>query len=119
MNDPATEPLFSYGTLQLEPVQLATFGRRLEGAPDALPGYRMDWLELTDADAVAASGTARHPVVRPTGNPADRVPGVVFRITPEELRQADGYEAEEYRRDWRPLASGAHAWVYVDARTPP
>ena len=31
--------LFSYGTLQQENVQLATFGRRLEGRPDRLPGY--------------------------------------------------------------------------------
>jgi len=30
--------LFSYGTLQEERVQLSTFGRRLSGEPDALPG---------------------------------------------------------------------------------
>jgi hypothetical protein len=31
--------LFSYGTLQLEAVQLATFGRKLNGAADGLPGF--------------------------------------------------------------------------------
>ena len=31
--------LFSYGTLQEERVQLSTFGRRLRGETDALPGY--------------------------------------------------------------------------------
>src|SRR5689334_5312839 len=35
------ELLFAYGTLQQEAVQLATFGRRLEGVEDALPGYRL------------------------------------------------------------------------------
>ena len=36
----ATELLFSYGTLQLESVQLSTFGRALTGTADALPEYR-------------------------------------------------------------------------------
>ncbi|WP_321161248.1 gamma-glutamylcyclotransferase family protein [Verminephrobacter eiseniae] len=36
-----TEYLFSYGTLRLEPVQIATFGRKLDGAPDRLPGHRL------------------------------------------------------------------------------
>ena len=31
--------LFSYGTLQLDSVQLASFGRLLEGEADALPGW--------------------------------------------------------------------------------
>ena len=35
------ELLFTYGTLQLEEVQLQTFGRKLEGKPDALVGYRL------------------------------------------------------------------------------
>ena len=30
---------FSYGTLQLESVQRSSFGRRLDGQPDAMPGY--------------------------------------------------------------------------------
>lgn len=33
------EKLFSYGTLQLEQVQLDTFGRLLEGQADTLQGY--------------------------------------------------------------------------------
>jgi len=31
--------LFSYGTLQDEPVQRATFGRKLEGSADGLSGF--------------------------------------------------------------------------------
>ena len=38
----SSEELFTYGTLQLEEVQLATFGRVLEGRPDALVGYRLE-----------------------------------------------------------------------------
>ena len=36
--------LFSYGTLQLPSVQLATFGRRLDGVCDALCGLSLDLL---------------------------------------------------------------------------
>lgn len=36
-----TERLFSYGTLQQENVQIATFGRLLNGAPDALVGFKL------------------------------------------------------------------------------
>jgi hypothetical protein len=31
--------LFSYGTLQISSVQVATFGRELTGRADWLPGY--------------------------------------------------------------------------------
>jgi hypothetical protein len=40
------EKLFSYGTLQQEGVQLATFGRKLEGRPDQLNGYKLGLLEI-------------------------------------------------------------------------
>ncbi|GIF48920.1 gamma-glutamyl AIG2-like cyclotransferase [Asanoa ferruginea] len=107
--------LFSYGTLRNPAVQRANFGRLLHGRDDALPGYRMTLLEVTDPDVVALSGTARHPVVAPTGDPGDQVPGVVFELTDAELLAADGYEVSDYRRDLLPLASGAEAWVYVSA----
>lgn len=35
--------LFSYGTLQDKAVQLANFGRELNGQADRMPGYRLDW----------------------------------------------------------------------------
>jgi hypothetical protein len=37
MSQPGLAYLFSYGTLQDETVQLPCFGRRLDGAPDAMP----------------------------------------------------------------------------------
>ena len=107
--------LFSYGTLRDPAVQRANFGRELHGRDDALPGYRMTVLEITDPEVVALSGTARHPVVAPSGDPADQVTGVVFELTDEELVAADGYEVDDYRRQLLPLASGDRAWVYVSA----
>ena len=78
-------PLFSYGTLQLREVQLANYGRELDGTADALLGYRLIVLPDRDPDAVRISGTRTHMVARETGDPADRVPGVVFLLSADEL----------------------------------
>lgn len=110
-----SEPVFSYGTLQDEAVQRRLFGRSPDGVADALPGYRMDWLEERDPAAVSASGVVRHPVVRASGDPADRVPGTVLRLSASELLQADAYEAGDYRRVRVRLASGSEAWLYEEA----
>ena len=107
--------LFSYGTLQLDSVQLATFGRLLDGVDDTMPGYRTDMLEITDPEVLKTSGEFFHPVVSPSDNPADRVAGRLFTITAEELAHADRYEVSDYKRVLVTLASGLDAWVYVKA----
>lgn len=112
---PRDQPLFSYGTLQDEDVQRRLFGRTLGGTPDELVGYRLDWLEHRDPAAIAESGIVRHPIVRATGTADDRVPGMLFRLTAAELARADEYEAGDYRRVQVQLASGASAWLYVEA----
>jgi hypothetical protein len=107
--------LFSYGTLQQEGVQLATFGRLLEGRADALPGHATRPFEITDADVIATSGKTHHLMARPTDNPADAVAGMVFRITAAELAAADTYEVSDYKRIAVRLKSGLEAFVYVGA----
>ena len=107
--------LFSYGTLQQDDVQLATFGRLLAGVADRLPGYARTMVAIDDPAVVATSGKSHHPIVAP-GAPADAVDGTVFEITDEELANADRYEVAAYTRVAVTLASGRAAWVYVDAR---
>lgn len=114
--DERTQQLFSYGTLRLESVQTATFGRRLEGRLDQLPGYTLTMIEILDEDVVRTSGMKHHPMLVHTGRAEDRVDGEVFAITPAELAHADEYEVADYRRVQVTLASGLPAWVYVDAR---
>jgi gamma-glutamylcyclotransferase (GGCT)/AIG2-like uncharacterized protein YtfP len=114
MMDDATVLLFSYGTLRQAEVQMASFGRRLAGQPDALPGYASVMLEITDPDVVATSGLKFHPIVE-TGNPADEVAGTLFSITEAELAAADAYEVSDYKRIEVVLKSGKSAWVYVKA----
>ncbi|MBN3724274.1 gamma-glutamylcyclotransferase family protein [Burkholderia sp. Ac-20379] len=118
-HDPTlSEHLFSYGTLQSEPVQLATFGRKLDGNADDMPGYALSMLKIEDPDVIATSGKTHHPVVTYTGKASDKVGGMVFRISAAELQHADDYEVAAYRRDRVVLASGVSAWVYVDASSP-
>jgi gamma-glutamylcyclotransferase (GGCT)/AIG2-like uncharacterized protein YtfP len=109
--------LFSYGTLQQEAVQLSTFGRRLTGSQDELIAFEQSMTEIEDQQVVATSGRAHHPIVRFTGNASSRVAGTVFEITDAELAMADHYEVKAYKRVSARLASGKHAWVYVDARS--
>jgi hypothetical protein len=108
------ELLFSYGTLQQEEVQRASFGRTLTGMRDALPGWRQELVEITDPDVLAKSGERFHPIILP-GGAADQVEGMAFEITPAELAAADRYEVADYKRVAVTLASGRNAWVYVKA----
>ena len=112
-----TEKLFSYGTLQHETVQLANFGRKLEGRKDKLPGFELSMIEITEPDVIATSGEAFHPIVTYTGNLADAVEGMVFDVSVKELRHADAYEVSDYKRVAVRLDSEVSAWVYVDSAT--
>jgi hypothetical protein len=113
--DEASIGLFSYGTLQLEAVQRAVFGRLLEGRPDQMVGWTLVPLAITDAKVIETSGKAVHTIARRTGPEADRVDGVVYLITPAELEAADRYEVDAYGRVEVDLASGAKAVVYIGA----
>lgn len=108
-------PLFSYGTLQLESVQLSQFGARLDGEPDAVVGYRRSAIEIADADTVALSGTSTHFILIETGDPLDQVEGTLFFISAEQLDAADEYEVSDYKRVEVKLRSGRSAWAYVQA----
>lgn len=107
------EWLFSYGTLRQSAVQQGTYGRLIEGEDDTLPGYRLELIPITNPAVVSLSGSAEHPVVRPTGDPADQVAGTRFALTPAELALTDSYEEADYARVRVALASGTPAWVYV------
>ena len=111
---PQTELLFSYGTLRQPDVQLATFGRELEGRADAIVGYHLDYVTITDPHVIATSGSDRHPILKP-GAPTAAVEGTVFSISEAELAAADAYEVADYVRVAVPLRSGPTAWVYVFA----
>ena len=106
-------PLFSYGTLQQPEVQLANYGRLIEGQADGLPGYALAQLNIENPHVVALSGKAVHTIARPTGDPRDRVGGTVLLLTEAELEATDTYEVDAYQRVEARLESGRIAFVYV------
>jgi hypothetical protein len=107
--------LFSYGTLQLPEVQQATFGRLLTGWPDELVGFTQSVFRVEDPAFVAASGKADHAMLTRSRNEADRVSGMVFEVSHDELASADAYEPAGYMRVKAPLASGREGWVYISS----
>jgi gamma-glutamylcyclotransferase (GGCT)/AIG2-like uncharacterized protein YtfP len=112
--------LFSYGTLQQEDVQLATFGRLLQGQRDELLGFEQSLVRIEDPRVVATSGKTHHANVTFNGSNDSRVTGTVFEISDAELAAADQYEQRAgYKRVAAMFASGKQAWVYVDARSAP
>lgn len=106
-----THLLFSYGTLRLPEVQMALFGRLIDGEEDAMTGWSQRMIEMTDPEVIAKSGMRWHPLVEPSDNPDDAVTGMAFTITDADLASADAYEVD-YRRLSVTLRSGRQAWFY-------
>lgn len=109
----ATVLIFSYGTLQDRAVQLTNFGRELTGTSDTLPGYSISLIAIRDPAVIATSGKTHHTIAGRSANCADEVPGMVFKITPDELAAADRYEVADYTRVQVTLKSGLRAWAYL------
>jgi len=106
--------LFSYGTLQQEAIQHATFGRRLEGSSDEVAAFEAAAIVLDDPQVVVSTGTSQHRNAVHTGKPGSRLQGTALDVTPEELAKADEYERlANYVRIAVRLASGKDAWMYV------
>ena len=111
----AAHRVFSYGTLRQPLVQESLFGDHVPTEPDALPGWRLDWVTITDPEVIRTSGSDRHPILR-RGTPEDRVDGASLVLGSEwQLRAVDDYEVADYQRIEVTLASGTTAWVYVAA----
>lgn len=115
MNDDRVIHMFSYGTLRQSEVQLAVFGRTLKGTPDALPGFEICVLKITDPEVIATSGSNEHPILRRAGTASNEVAGIALEITPQDVSAADAYEVSDYVRSTITLKSGRRAYVYLAA----
>ena len=111
------EYLFSYGTLREAKVQQEVFGHAVPGTPDAVVGFRLVDVTITDARAIAISGRATHTIIDPSPDDADQVEGQVLALTAADLAAADAYEDAAYKRAKARLRSGGEAWVYVRAES--
>jgi hypothetical protein len=79
------ELLFSYGTLQLEKVQLESFGRKLKETEETLFGYKLEQLKIKDKTVLEKSEQEFHPIAVPSKDPNDNIKGILFEISNVEL----------------------------------
>jgi len=100
----ATTHLFAYGTLQDPEVQKMVFSRGLKGEEDHLKSHSIS--------AKRVGGL--YPTIEKSADQNDRVNGVVYIISQEELQLVDAYEGGAYQRKEVTLASGIRAWVYTE-----
>ena len=107
------EYLFSYGTLQKENVQVALFGRILQGRADTLRGYEVVSIAIKDKTFLAKGEKNLQLTLVISQNNNHTVNGTVFEITAEELLHADTYEPDNYKRKKVMLESGKDAWIYT------
>ncbi|HUE64172.1 MAG TPA: gamma-glutamylcyclotransferase family protein [Rhizomicrobium sp.] len=103
------EKLFSYGTLRQAKIQRALYGRVVETKPDAIMGYCIRVVQLTDWKYAQISGGDLQWTIEK--GPGD-IEGSVLLLTPDELVHTDEYEPKEYGRVKVPLRSGGEAWAY-------
>lgn len=112
--------LFSYGTLQEPAVQQSTFGRHLQGTPDALARFAPESVPVQSPAPAEHQGRAEHRNALFTGQATNHVQGTAFEVTEGELARADEYErTAAYVRIAVRLASGRPAWVYVHGPSAP
>ncbi len=97
------EYLFSYGTLREHDVQIALFQKTLTGHPDEVTGFALS----------PKKAYGIYPALLKTGNPSNRISGIVYEVTETDLVNADAYEGDLYRRIRVGLKSGKKAWLYV------
>ncbi len=109
----AVHYLFSYGTLQLDNVQIENYGRKLVGCEDILENYKLEQLEITDKEVLAKSQQQVHPIAISSENKEDCIKGIIFEVTEQELRQTDQYEVPDYKRVLETFQSGKKAWIYI------
>lgn len=113
---PESVQLFSYGVFTQPAVHRRVYGRRLVGTLDALPGYRLRFVNVADETSDLLR-LRRQPAAVPTGDDADVVAGMLYEVSNLELAAVDAVNSALFERVWVELASGESAWVFV-ARGP-
>lgn len=108
--------VFSYGTLQDPHVQQEIFGAAVPGHRDALPGWRVQMLQITDPEVLRISGEAAHPIAVPSADPTSQIEGMALELTQAQFDAAVAYEVGDYELRDVVLRSGRTAGFFA-ART--
>ena len=102
--------LFSYGTLQDEEIQMELYGTVLLGIEDAIKGFVLKSITLTDQ-----FGNKKDYLIGDySGRKDDIVKGIVYSISEGQLALTDFYEGPSYKRISVVSENGRECWLYVE-----
>lgn len=77
-----------------------------------LKGYKLSTIEIKDKTFLS-KGESRHQQTLIPSNEGNGIEGMILQLSEDELRLADSYEPNTYKRIKVMLQSGQEAWVYV------
>ena len=100
------EKLFTYGTLQYPEIQEKLLRRTLIGVSDTLLDYELK-IGVVEIDGEKFDAA--------TDKPGERINGVVYELSKDELHKIDQYEGKSYKRIKVNLLSGVESWVYIQS----
>ena len=98
--------LFSYGTLRSTDEQMQHYGRKLKGKEAVLSGYKLNGTGLNEK-------TTRDPVAVKSGILLEKIEGIVYEITGNELTKTDKHKVSNCKRVIATTDLGIDVWVYV------
>jgi gamma-glutamylcyclotransferase (GGCT)/AIG2-like uncharacterized protein YtfP len=78
-----------------------------------LKGYKLEQLLITDKTVLEKSDQQYHPIAIYTGIEKDIILGMLYEISPQELKQADLYEVSDYKRTKVTFVSKKQGWIYI------
>ena len=84
---------------------------------DSLSYYELGFITITDPSVLAISQQNQHTIIHFSGNPNDKVNGVVLKITEAELLNFDKYETSDYQRVSVCLDSGITCYIRITSNT--
>jgi len=70
-------------------------------------------VEITDIEVLRKSKERFHPIIEYSGNGNDKVEGVLFEVTEQEILNADAYEVDDYKRIEVTFQSSKKGFIYV------
>lgn len=108
--------VLTYGILNLESVQMKIYGKELKSSSDVLNGYKLNSVELKDANLIEDTGTNTIQIARNTKDENDTIEAYVFEITGEELMKTDNYLFTNFKRVSETSQKGLNVWVYVSKK---
>lgn len=109
--------LFSYDILNSQDIQLQIYGRRLDGMDDTLSGYTLKDSNLNGSKVKDNRTRTLSQHAIKTKDPKDKVKGMLYEITGEELVQTDRHILKNYHRVLETTDSGAEVWLYMENNT--